>query len=390
MISNTTDCTGCNACVQKCPRNCITLEENQYGFVYPKVDETNCISCNLCNNVCHLQNYNQLQENTPSAYAAVNKENSIVLKSTSGGVFSAIAEKILSDSGVVYGCAFNDELKPQHMRVDNIEQLNLLYGSKYIQSDIGNCYIDILKDLNEKRTVFFTGTPCQVSALKTFLGKDYDNLFTADLVCHGVPSYAYFRKFIKWYEEKYNCKVTDYSFRSKDNAGWSLAGTCTIEKNSKKTNKKVFYFDNYYYHYFLNGDIYRDSCYDCKYANIHRPGDFTLGDLWGAEKIELDFNISNGCSLLLVNSLKAEELLKTLNVDLQKIPLDFALQNNEQLHTPCKQSPNRNEILEEYRIYTAAQIQRNYFKKYRKKRVLAKIKYFIPPKIKKLLLSIKP
>ena len=151
MISNTTDCTGCNACVQKCPRNCITLEENQYGFVYPKVDETNCISCNLCNNVCHLQNYNQLQENTPSAYAAVNKENSIVLKSTSGGVFSAIAEKILSDSGVVYGCAFNDELKPQHMRVDNIEQLNLLYGSKYIQSDIGNCYIDILKDLNKKR-----------------------------------------------------------------------------------------------------------------------------------------------------------------------------------------------------------------------------------------------
>ena len=389
MISNTTDCTGCNACVQKCPRNCITLEENQYGFVYPKVDETNCVSCNLCNNVCHLQNYKQLQKNTTSAYAAVNKEKSIVLKSTSGGVFSAIAEKILSNSGVVYGCAFNDELKPQHMRVDNIEQLNLLYGSKYIQSDIGNCYIDILKDLNEKRTVFFTGTPCQVAGLKTFLGKDYDNLFTADLICHGVPSYAYFRKFIKWYEEKYNCKIIDYSFRSKDNAGWSLAGTCTIEKNSKKTIKKVFYFDNYYYHYFLNGDIYRDSCYDCKYANIHRPGDFTLGDLWGAEKIELDFNISNGCSLLLVNSLKAEELLKTLNVDLQKIALDFALQNNEQLHTPCKKSPNRNEILEEYRIYTAAQIQRNYLKKYRKKRVLAKIKYFIPPKIKKLLLSIK-
>ena len=389
MISNTTDCTGCNACVQKCPRNCITLEENQYGFVYPKVDETNCISCNLCNNVCHLQNYNQLQENTPSAYAAVNKENSIVLKSTSGGVFSAIAEKILSDSGVVYGCAFNDELKPQHMRVDNIEQLNLLYGSKYIQSDIGNCYIDILKDLNEKRTVFFTGTPCQVSGLKTFLGKDYDNLFTADLVCHGVPSYAYFRKFIKWYEEKYNCKVTDYSFRSKDNAGWSLAGTCTIEKNSKKTNKKVFYFDNYYYHYFLNGDIYRDSCYDCKYANIYRPGDFTLGDFWGIEKIKLDFNIENGCSLLLVNSPKGKELLKKINIVFQEMPLDLALQNNEQLHTPCKQSQNRNEILDEYCIYTAAQIQRNYFKRYRKKIVLAKIKYFVPPKIKKLLLSIK-
>lgn len=389
MISNTTDCTGCNACVQRCPRNCITLEENQYGFVYPKADETNCISCNLCNAVCHLTNYKSTTKNIPSAYAAVNKENNIVLKSTSGGVFSAIAEKILSDSGVVYGCAFNDELKPQHMRVDNIEQLNLLYGSKYIQSDIGNCYIDILKDLNEKRTVFFTGTPCQVAGLKTFLGKNYDNLFTADLICHGVPAYAYFRKFIKWYEEKYNCKVTDYSFRSKDNAGWSLAGTCTIDKNSKKTTKKVFYFDNYYYHYFLNGDIYRDSCYNCKYANIHRPGDFTLGDFWGIEKIKLNFNIENGCSLLLVNSPKGKELLEKINIVFQEMPLDFAVHNNEQLHAPCKQSQNRNEILEEYRIYTASQIQRKYKKQYRKKRVIAKIKYFIPSKIKKLLLSIK-
>lgn len=388
MISNIADCTGCSACVQKCPNSCITLEENQYGFVYPKVDETNCISCNLCNNVCHLQNYTQ-RENVPTAYAAIHKDNNIVLKSTSGGVFSAIAEKILSDSGVVYGCSFDENLRPHHMRVDNITQLDLLYGSKYIQSDIGNCYNDILKDLIENRIVFFTGTPCQVAGLKTFLGKDYDSLFTADLICHGVPSYAYFRKFIKWYENKNNCKIVDYSFRSKDNAGWSLAGTYTIKKDSKKITKKVFYFDNYYYHYFLNGDIYRDSCYNCKYANVYRSGDFTLGDLWGAEKIKPQFNIDNGCSLLLVNSSKGDNLLKDINVALQEIPLDFALHNNEQLHTPSKKSANRNEILEEYCAYSASQIQKNYCIKYRKKRVIALIKYLIPKKIRRTILSLK-
>lgn len=389
MISNTLDCTGCNACVQKCPHGCITLEENQYGFVYPKVDGTNCTLCNLCNNVCHLQNYIQQEKIVPTAYAAVHKDNNIVLKSTSGGVFSAIAEKILFDNGVVYGCAFDEELRPHHMRVDNITQLDLLYGSKYIQSDIGNCYNDILRDLNENKTVFFTGTPCQVAGLKAFLGKDYDDLFTADLICHGVPSYAYFHKFIKWYENKNNCKIVDYSFRSKDNTGWSLAGTYTIKKNGKKITKKVFYFDNYYYHYFLNGDIYRDSCYNCKYANVYRPGDFTLGDLWGAEKIKPQFNIDNGCSLLLVNSSKGENLLKSINVDLQKLPLDFALHNNEQLHTPSKKTLNRSNILEEYCDCSGDHIQKNYCKKYWNKRVIARIKYIIPSRIKKLLLFLK-
>lgn len=387
MINNTLDCTGCNACVQKCPNNCISLEENQYGFLFPKVDKTNCISCNLCNNVCHLQNYIQQDRINSTAYAAVHKDKRIVLKSTSGGVFSAIAEKILSDGGAVYGCAFDKELKPHHVRVDNITQLNLLYGSKYIQSDINNCYNDILKDLNKKRVVFFTGTPCQVAGLKTFLGKDYDCLFTADLICHGVPSYAYFRKFIKWYEEKNNCKIVDYSFRSKDNAGWSLAGTYTIERDNKKTTKKVFYFDNYYYHYFLNGDIYRDSCYNCKYANIYRSGDFTLGDLWGAEKIKPDFNIDNGCSLLLVNSSKGEKLLKSINLDLQKISLDLALHNNEQLHTSSKKSLYRNEILEEYCNYSAEQIQKNYIKRYRIIRIIARMKYLVPKKIRYIMLK---
>lgn len=389
MINNTLDCTGCNACVQKCPQGCITLEENKYGFLYPKIDKTNCISCNLCNKVCHLQNYINQDIIIPTAYAAIHKDINTVLKSTSGGIFSAISEKILSCGGVVYGCAFGKNLQPHHMRVDNLNNLHLLYGSKYIQSEIGNCYNDILKDLKEERTVFFTGTPCQVAGLKTFLGKDYKNLFTADLICHGVPSYAYFHKFIKWYEKKNNCKIIDYNFRSKENAGWSLAGTYTIKKHEKELMKNVFYFDNYYYHYFLNGEIYRESCYNCKYANIYRPGDFTLGDLWGAEKIKPAFNIENGCSLLLVNSSKRKSLLKDINIITEEIPLIFALQNNEQLHTPTKKSPDRIDILEEYCNYPAELIQKNYCKKYRKARIIAKIKYLIPPKIKNILLTLK-
>lgn len=388
MISSTSACTGCNACVQKCPRGCITLEENKYGFLYPKIDKTKCISCNLCDEVCHLKNYT-LPKTMPTVYAAAHQNGDIVLKSTSGGAFSAIAEKILSAGGVVYGCAYDRNLKPSHIRVDNAGCLNLLYGSKYVQSDINNCYNEILKDLKEKRAVFFTGTPCQVAGLKTFLGKDYGNLFTADLICHGVPSYAYFRKFINWLEEKDNCRVLDYNFRSKDNKGWSLSGTYTIEKNDKKRVKKVFYFDNYYYHYFLNGDIYRESCYDCKFANIHRPGDFTLGDLWGVEKIKINFNIKNGCSLLFVNSTKGANLLKDVNIELQEIPIDFALQNNEQLHIPSKKTSCRKEILEEYSSCTAEQIQSIYRKKYRKKRLIATIKNIVPQKMRKVLLSLR-
>jgi coenzyme F420-reducing hydrogenase beta subunit len=388
MISATSDCTGCNACVQKCPNNCIILEENKYGFLYPKVDETRCISCNICDRVCHLQNY-IFRENTPIAYAAVHKDNNVVLKSTSGGVFSAIAEEVLSSKGVVYGCAFDDNLRPQHIRVDNLSELSSLFGSKYVQSDIGNCYQDILRDLHENRTVFFTGTPCQVAGLKTFLGKDYERLITADLICHGVPSYAYFRKFIKWYEKKNNCKIVDYSFRSKDNAGWSLAGTYTVEKNGKKIVKKVFYYDNYYYHYFLNGDIYRDSCYNCKYANIYRPGDFTLGDLWGAEKIKCRIDINNGCSLLLVNSKKGESLMQNLNVDYQMVSLDFALENNKQLYTPSPKTTNRDGILREYCTCSAGQIQKNYCCTYRMKRVVAHIKYHIPKNIRRILTLLK-
>lgn len=389
MISKTTECTGCNACAQKCPNHCIVLEEDRYGFVYPKVDEGNCSSCGLCNQVCHLES-DMKQEGASVAYVAVHNSDDTVLASTSGGVFSAIAERILADGGVVYGCAYDENLKPKHIRVNAIKDIILLRGSKYVQSETGNCYREILKDLSEKKKVFFTGTPCQVAGLKTFLGMDYDDLYTADLICHGVPSYAYFCKFIKWIEEKNDCKVVDYNFRSKENAGWSLAGTYTIEKNAKQVKKKAFYYDHYYYHYFLKGDIYRESCYNCRYANSHRVGDFTLGDLWGAEKINSGINIKSGCSLLLVNSSKGVEMMNDLNVSMQEIPLEFAVRNNEQLRVPSRKSVNRDDILEEYCNCSAEEIQKNYRKRYRRKRVIARIKYMILPEIKRLMLRLKP
>lgn len=385
MINVSLDCTGCNACVQKCPQNCISLKENKYGFLYPEIDTAKCISCGLCNKVCHLENYVKEDKNIPIAYAGVHNNKKTVLQSTSGGIFSAIAEKILSNGGIVYGCAYDENLKPMHTRVDNVKDLHSLYGSKYIQSEIGNSYINILNDLKENKTVFFAGTPCQVAGLKTFLVKDYDNLYTADLICHGVPSYAYFKKFIDWYEKKKKGKIIDFNFRSKDNSGWSLAGTYTLLKNQKEKVKKTFYFDSYYYHYFLNGEIYRDSCYNCKYANIYRTGDFTLGDFWGAEKFRPSLNIKKGCSLLLVSSAKGKNMLDSLDISLQEIPLDYAVKNNTQLHAPSKMTNNRKDILEEYCTCSASQMQKNYCKRYRTKRVIGQIKYLILAKIKKFL-----
>ena len=314
---NYENCTGCGACVQRCPKQCISWTTKEFDFRYPRVDEASCINCGLCEKVCPIDK--ELKAPTAQkAYAAVHKDSAVLEKSTSGGAFTALADTIFSRGGVVYGAAMLNGMQVKHIRTEDKSSFADLRSSKYLQSDTGTTYQMVEQDLKQGKVVLYSGTPCQIDGLKCFLRKEYENLYTADIVCHGVGSQAYFDKYMEFAKERYG-KIKALRFRSKEYAGWSCGGVVVVVDTSN-SEKKIPYrdFDNYYYSYFLSGDIYRKCCYSCKYANTKRVGDFSLGDYWGVEALKLPLQTEDGCSLLLVNNNRAEKLLETV-VDLDKV-----------------------------------------------------------------------
>lgn len=390
MITYDARCTGCRACAQRCPKSCIKAKMYELGFEYPEIDESACIHCGLCSNVCPIE-----RKLTPptiqKAYAVVHKNSEVLHESTSGGMFSAVADWVLRRNGIVYGCAFDETLHAKMIRVDDSTVLYRLRGSKYVQCDTGESFALVEKDLEAGRTVFFTGTPCQIDGLKCFLKKNYDNLLSADLICHGVPSLQYFLDYIAYLEKKVDGRVENLNFRSKQNNGWSLAGTYEYisNKTKQKKRKRLFYYNSYYYSYFLSGYIYRESCYTCKYANLNRVGDFTLGDLWGVEGMGVPFYTDNGCSLVIVNSKKAQSILDAVDIMCYEISVEDAVKNNTQLQKPSVRSEKRTELELEYNKNTAAAISKNFRKQNYKSKLLGFIKYAIPKNLRRSLLKLR-
>ena len=382
-------CTACGACIQKCPNNCIELKSDDNGFLYPSINTRECIGCGLCDKVCPIGTHSN-EAKMPTTYACAAIEDNMLFQATSGGVFGTIAIYVLDKGGVVYGSAYTDHLQATHIRIDNTESLSALFGSKYVQSNTRNTYKECEEDLKAGKQVLYSGTPCQIAGLKNYLQKDYTNLLTVDLVCHGVASQAYFDKFIKLLEKEEGAVCTNYNFRSKRNAGWSVAGIASFKTDSGKTfDKKQYYFSNYYYYYYLACSIYRESCYSCEFANLNRVGDFTLGDFWGAEGLNIPFNVEKGCSLVLLNSKKSILLFEKLNLQKHEVSLDIAIKYNKQLSIPSHARYDRNELLREYREEHAATIQQIFKKKNKKQILIGKMKYIIPKGLKRVLLKIR-
>ena len=391
MLNIRQDCTACGACVQVCPHNCIELKSNEQGMFFPNIDKGKCIGCNLCEKVCHLCNSVLLNDEIKYAYAVTHPEKDVLDRSTSGGAFTAIAKYVLSKGGAVFGCAWTEHLIPRHICVETEQELAYLNGSKYVESEIGSTFKDAKDMLDNGRIVLYSGTPCQIAGLKAFLRKPYKNLITADIVCHGVAPKVFFLKYIDWLENRLQIRITNYDFRSKRNRGWSIAGI--LEGFSLRTGRnvirKIFYFNEYYYYHFLKGTIYRDSCYLCKYANLNRPGDFTLGDLWGAEGLTLDYSIDRGCSLLLVNTSKAKDILQSLNVNKTEIPIEFALKYNKQLLYAHSKPVDRDVVLEKFTECTANEIN-SWFIKHTVIDILkGYLKLMIPIRVKNLYFKFK-
>lgn len=380
-------CTGCGACVQRCPKRCISWTQREFGFRYPQIDKDACVNCGLCEKVCPTDKALEVPVEQ-KVYAAVHKDTEVLAKSTSGGAFTAIADAIFAQGGIVYGAAMLDDMQVKHIRTTGKDDFEGLRSSKYLQSDTGTTYQMVEQDLKQGKFVLYSGTPCQIDGLKNFLGKDYETLYTVDIVCHGVGSQAYFDKYMDFARERYG-KIKALRFRSKEYAGWSCGGGVVVV-DSSDCLKKIPYrdFDNYYYSYFLSGDIYRKSCYSCKYANTNRVGDFTLGDYWGVEALNLPLQTENGCSLLLVNNQHAMQLLDEIeSLDRVETTVEQAAHCNKQLNAPSKLMDSRQNRIGEYESMSGQQIQKEYLKKHRKTVVKGQLKALMPYKLKLLIRS---
>lgn len=304
-------CSGCCACANACPRNAITMRENMEGFIYPVIDHALCIECSACDRAC-TQVHEWLQEedmlnrdSVPQAYAVINDNPLIRDKSSSGGVFRLLAEKVIHQGGIVYGASFNEKWEVCHGSVDNSVDLEKLQGSKYVQSRIGLVYRDIKKQLATGRLVLFSGTPCQCEGLYGYLGIKYDNLFVVDLICHGVPSPLVWKHYVQYVcKLKKSTEISRISFRSK-NLSWER-----------------FLHTDIYMSGFLRDLYLRKSCYQCSCRRLHRVSDITLADFWGIKNVLPSMYDGKGTSLVLIQSPKGERMF--LDIDAKKAKVDFA------------------------------------------------------------------
>ncbi len=380
IFEKKSDCCGCGACQAICPKNAIEMIEDEYGFVYPQIDESKCINCGLCKKTCSYKNPQKINSEK-KVYMSVSKNKENLMKSASGGVFFELANAIIMDGGVAYGCSMEKEsgkLYPKHIRVDNVKNLTKLQGSKYVQSECGQIYKLVKKDLVEGKTVLFSGTPCQIEGMKAFLQyKEYENLILLDIICHGVPNRKMFQDYIENFEKKNECKVVEYYFRDKK-YGCGYNNKFVFVKKEKKDNIVKKAYESSFCQLFLDSVICRENCYGCPYATEERNSDITIGDYWGAiiEHPECDMDIRKGISCCIANTEKGNKVVKKYGDELKSIVSNFEkiAKHNNQLNNPSKHTSEREKILELYKNGTYDDVD-NYYKKTRRvKNMIKKIR----------------
>lgn len=389
------NCCGCGACLNICPRNAISMVEDNCGNVFPGIDEDLCVRCGKCISVCSYKK-DAAGQAPINVYAAASKEDTILKTSSSGGIFAVLATKILKQSGVVFGCATEytegTGIQIHHIMVEDQNELKKLQGSKYVKSDIALCYREVLEQLRTGRKVLFSGTPCQVDGLKGFLGgKSYDNLITVDIICHGVPGEKLFRDYVTEEEKKLGMHICDFEFRNKKD-GW---GSFVFAEHCRSSDKKEINISQYarrssYYWLFLNGASYRDNCYSCKYAGRQRFSDLTIGDFWGIEEMHPEYlhkkllDAEKGVSCILANTEKGQNFLEQCqdNMILLGSTFEAAAKRNGQLNHPTKRHENRDAVIELYCQYGYAAVDRWYREYLGIKYYLYQVWDFLPGKWK--------
>lgn len=385
MIKIPLNCTGCHACAGICPKKCIAMEDAGEGFLFPVIDEKECIQCGQCEKVCPIL-HEPKKSHCTQASAIKSKNQEERGNSTSGGVFPLLAKTVLSDGGIIYGASYQEDFTVRHIAATDQKMLPFLQGAKYVQSIIGTCFQEIQKQLQSGRTVLFSGTPCQCAGLKTFLKKEYNNLITVDLICHGVPSPKVWQTYIDYRAEKENngMRPVKINMRSKV-SGWSRysaefdygEGKITRIQNNQDLFIKAF----------IGNICLRPSCSECKAKGVERCTDLTLGDYWGIWNQHPDFDDNKGISIVFVHTKQGRKLLKQLQnqMDYLEVDIQDAYKENVSLVDSSKKHEKRKEFMEEVTAENFEKLVNLYFpkKEAEKLGIIQRIKGKIKRNVKK-------
>lgn len=378
------NCCGCGACMNVCPVGAVSMSEDKCGYIYPKIDEKKCIRCGKCKSVCAFQSRQEMNEPVET-FAAVSKNKVRTKKSASGGIFAAIAEEFLSKGGHVFGAAFTNDWGISHKCISTVDELHVLQGSKYAQSNTLDTFSQAKQLLEKGKRVLYSGTPCQIAGLKAFLGKEYDNLLTIDIICHGVPSEKMLKDYLNYLSTGHKDKVDNFTFRDKS-IGWGKNGSIVIN------DKRVILWESAssYLYYFAEGWLSRKNCYQCKYASKHRPADITLGDYWGIEKqhpeyLSSGWDESEGISVVIANTQKGLSVLNSCSsIEMKQSTFEKAAVANHQLKAPVEKG-KRDEIVTLYGEQGWEALEVRFKKNIGIKRYSSQIKSMIPLKLKRWL-----
>ncbi len=338
-INNKTDCCGCSACEQICPKRAIQMKQDKEGFYYPCVDRQTCVDCHLCEKVCPVKHPAVQTELTREVYICQNRETEIRKDSTSGGAFSAIAKYVLDKGGVVFGAAFDNNFCVVHSAVETYDDLKMLRGSKYVQSNPGNAFSMVKKLLNEGRLVCYSGTPCQIEGLNAFLQRSYDNLILVDLVCYSISSPLVWKQYLRLLEKEKKIilqQVGKVKFRDKNPYGYEYT-RMTFYDMSGNVCYSSGPESNEMLRSFVSNTSTRPSCYKCKFKKTKRVSDFTIWDCYNIYQYDKKMDDNLGSSHVMVHTQKGKEILNQIASDYLKVKkanLEFAI-NSEPAMTQC-------------------------------------------------------
>lgn len=339
-ITDKHNCCGCGACANRCPKQCITMQEDKEGFLYPQVFISDCIDCGLCEKVCH--ELHPFEEYFPTkVLAAINKKEEVRLASSSGGIFSLLAEKFIREGGVVFGANFDDNWQVKLGYTEFKDGISKFRGSKYVQARTDTAYSDCERFLKENRFVLFSGTPCQIAGLKHFLRKEYDNLLTVDFVCHGTPSPKVWKRYLDETIDAINRQIQSVRFRDKKDEGWKKFRLALEFENEGDTFiVSVPNSENAYMRAFLSNLDLRPSCHDCKAKSGRSGSDITLGDFWGVQNYYPEIDDNKGTSLVMIHTPKGEEVLDMGDIDFIESNYEIAIEHNPAIKASV--APHRN------------------------------------------------
>ncbi len=344
------NCTGCTACINICPKQCLQATTDDFGFTYPKLTNPSaCIECGLCERTCPVLK-ERVPAHQPTAYAAYSKNTPLRMDSSSGGVFSELAMRVIAKGGVVYGAAYNEAFEVYHCCVDAISDLHKLRGAKYAESKLGNTFSEILLRLNHGQYVLFAGTPCQVAGLKAFVKQDFENLLCVDFVCHGVPSPMAWNAYVNYRSEQDNHGKLPkaINLRSK-HSGWSHYQYSNHFEYADGIVHQCTSTNSLFMKLFVGDYISRTSCEACSFKGYARVSDITLGDFWGIWEIAPEFDDNRGTSVVLLQSPKAKALWDEMQSALvcREVSLEQASRHNGSMLYPSKANVQRNSVLKQ-------------------------------------------